>query len=75
MQEPETLPPDVGPIFISGPVDGMVRMTWENEDAILQSSESLAPESWTVVSDAEGELEWLAPVNDPSANYFRLTLP
>ena len=74
IREAELLPADVGPIRISGPVDGMVTVSWENPDAILQSSESMINESWTEVPDSQGELEIVMPVNSPSTNYFRLIL-
>ena len=75
VREPEALPTEPGPIAISHPVDGMVTVTWENPDAILERSESMTTGSWIEVPDSQGELEMDFLIDDSPAGYFRLRAP
>lgn len=76
VQEPETLPADpILLIDISGPVDGMVTVSWENLDAILERSDSMAAESWVEVPDSQGKGEMTFSADDPTASFFRLAMP
>ena len=75
IREPEELPMELGSINISGPVDGMVTVTWENPVAILQRSQSMMNDSWIEVPDSQGQGEMMFPVDDPASEYFRLATP
>lgn len=74
LREPEELPSDPGSISISGPVDGMITLRWENPNAILERSNNLTTESWGEVPDSFGEGDITLPT-DTSAGYFRLRIP
>jgi hypothetical protein len=75
VQEPETLSTAPGPIDISGPVDGMVTVSWENPNAILERSDRMTAESWVEVPDSQGKGEMTFPAASPTASYFRLVVP
>ena len=75
VREPEVLSSDLGVITIDGPVDGMVTLSWENTDAVLQHSESLAPSSWKNIPNSQGDREMVFSVTEISKNYFRLATP
>ena len=75
VREPEVLSSDLGVITIDGPVDGMITLSWENTDAVLQHSESLAPSSWKNIPNSQGDREMVFSVTEISKNYFRLATP
>lgn len=75
VREPEVLSSDLGVITINGPIDGMVTLSWENTDAVLQHSENLDPSSWQNIANSQGNLEMVFPVTEVSKNYFRLAKP
>ncbi|MDA7876338.1 CBM20 domain-containing protein, partial [Akkermansiaceae bacterium] len=75
VHEPEVLSSNLGVITINGPVDGMVTLSWENTDAVLQHSESLAPSSWQNIPNSQGDREMVFSATEISKNYFRLATP
>ena len=75
VREPEVLSSDLGVITIDGPVDGMVTLSWENTDAVLQHSESLAPSSWKNIPNSQGDREMVFSVTEISKDHFRLATP
>ena len=75
VHEPEVLSSNLGVITINGPVDGMVTLSWENTDAVLQHSESLAPSSWQNIPNSLGDREMVFSATEISKNYFRLATP
>ena len=75
VREPEVLSSDLGVITINGPIDGMVTLSWENTDAVLQHSENLDPSSWQNIANSQGNLEMVFPVTEVAQNYFRLAKP
>jgi hypothetical protein len=75
VREPESLPTDPGTISISAPSGGMVTVTWDNPDAVLQHSESMAADTWSTVPDSQGKTEMAFQVDDPRSSNFRLSLP
>jgi len=75
VREPEVLSSNLGVITINGPIDGMVTLSWENTDAVLQHSESLIPGSWQNIPNSQGDREMVFSVTEISKNYFRLATP
>jgi len=75
VREPEILPSDLGSITISGPVNGMIMVTWDNADAVLQQSTNLTSDSWENVSGSQGTREMMFSVTGITENYFRLAAP
>jgi len=75
VREPEILPSDLGSITISGPVNGMIMVSWDNADAVLQQSTNLTSESWENVSGSQGTREMMFSVTGITENYFRLAAP
>ena len=75
VREPEILPSDLGSITISGPVNGMIMVIWDNADAVLQQSTNLTSDSWENVSGSQGTREMMFSVTGITENYFRLAAP
>ena len=75
VHEPDILPSDLGAITIDGPTNGMVTISWENTDAILQNSTSLTPDSWQNVPGSQGISEMVFSATEILGNYFRLATP
>lgn len=75
VREPEILPSNLGAITIDGPVDGMVTLSWEDTDAVLQHSTTLTPDSWHNIPDSQGDREVVFSVTEILKNYFRLATP
>lgn len=75
VREPEILPASLESPTISSPLNGMVTLRWENRDAVLQHSPSLAPGSWKNVPGSQGANEMNFRVTERTRNYFRLAAP